>query len=124
MEKRIKKTYVCRNISDYTILPNVPHQFKVQAGDTGVFEVLQIGKHTKVQADSKQNITIIEGDHIIATFLPSIFNPCTRYAAEVVLPLSIDEPSDRITFAEFDTAFENGIIRCCSSRFVLITSPD
>lgn len=87
MEKRIKKTYVCRNISDYTILPNVPHQFKVQAGDTGVFEVLQIGKHTKVQADSKQNITIIEGDHIMAAF-------GTRYATaqiEGYLPERIDQ---------------------------------
>lgn len=87
MEKRIKKTYVCRNISDYTILSKVPNQYVLQVGDVGVFEVLQIGKHTRVQADSKQNITIIDGDHIMAAF-------GTRYATaqiEGYLPERIDQ---------------------------------
>lgn len=87
MEKRIKKTYVCRNVSDYTILSKVPNQYVLQVGDVGVFEVLQIGKHTRVQSGSKQNITIIEGDHIMAAF-------GTRYATaqiEGYLPERIDQ---------------------------------
>lgn len=87
MEKRIKKTFVCRNVSDYTILSKIPQQHVLQVGDVGVFEVLQIGKHTKVQADTKQNITIIGGDHIMAAF-------GTRYATaqiEGYLPERMDQ---------------------------------
>lgn len=87
MEKRIKKTYVCRNISDYTIQSKVPEQYGLQVGDVGVFEVLQIGKHTRVQSETKQNITIIEGDHIMAAF-------GTRYATaqiEGYLPERLDQ---------------------------------
>lgn len=87
MEKRIKKTYVCRNVSNYTIQTVVPLMYKLQVGDVGVFEVLHIGKHTKVQGDSKQNITIIDGDHIMAAF-------GTRYATaqiEGYLPERVDQ---------------------------------
>ncbi|MEO7906770.1 MAG: hypothetical protein ABIT06_07350, partial [Saprospiraceae bacterium] len=70
---RIKKTYVCRNVGDTNLRTDIPTDYKVQMGDVGIFEVLHIGKHTKVQAASRQNITIIEGDLIMAAF-------GTRYA--------------------------------------------
>lgn len=87
METRIKKTYVCRNISDYNLLTTVPHHYVLQVGDVGIFEVLEIGKHSRVQAASKLNATIIEGDRIMAAF-------GTRYATaqiEGYMPDHVDQ---------------------------------
>ncbi len=74
MKMRVKKTYVCRKISDYKLRTDIPRSYQVEVGDIGIFEVLAIGKHTKVQSASRLNVTIIEGDHIMAAF-------GTRYAS-------------------------------------------
>ncbi|MBK9982009.1 MAG: hypothetical protein IPP15_06205 [Saprospiraceae bacterium] len=87
METRIKKTFVCRNVAAFNLRKDVPRNYALQDGDVGIFEVLHIGKHSKIQADSKQNITIVEGDHIMAAF-------GTRYATaqiEGYLPDHIDQ---------------------------------
>lgn len=84
---RIKKTYVCRNVSDYNLLTEIPHNYVLQFGDVGLFEVLEIGKHSRVQADTKLNATIIEGDVIMAAF-------GTRYATaqiEGYMPENLDQ---------------------------------
>jgi hypothetical protein len=84
---RIKKTYVCRNVSDYNLRPEIPQDYVLQVGDVGIFEILEIGKHSRMQADNKLNVTIIEGDRIMAAF-------GTRYATaqiEGYMPEKIDQ---------------------------------
>ena len=84
---RIKKTYVCRNVQDFGIMMDIPLHLKVRAGDVGIFEVLHIGKHSRVQDDSKRNVMILEGDYIMAAF-------GTRYATaqiEGYLPEHLDQ---------------------------------
>ncbi|MDZ4747022.1 MAG: hypothetical protein SH808_00930 [Saprospiraceae bacterium] len=73
MELRIKKTYVCRNVTDINLMTEIPQHYMLQDGDVGIFQVLEIGKHSKVQADTKRNISIVTGDCIMAAF-------GTRYA--------------------------------------------
>ncbi len=73
MKTRIKKTYICRQVDNWNLQTDISADYHPQVGDVGVFEVLHIGKHRNVQSDSKRNVTIIEGDHIMAAF-------GTRYA--------------------------------------------
>ncbi len=87
MEKRIKKTYVCRNIIDFNVVSVIPQDYLAQVGDVGIFVVEHIGKHTRVQSASKLNVSIIDGDHIMAAF-------GTRYATaqiEGYLPEHVDQ---------------------------------
>ena len=73
MKARIKKTYICRQVDNWNLQTDLSADYRPQVGDAGVFEVLHIGKHHNIQSDSKRNVTIIEGDHIMAAF-------GTRYA--------------------------------------------
>jgi hypothetical protein len=87
MGTRIKKTYVCRNISDYQIISAIPTNYFLEAGDVGVFEVVEIGKHSRIQAANKLSMTIIRGDRIMAAF-------GTRYATaqiEGYMPDHLDQ---------------------------------
>jgi hypothetical protein len=68
MEKRIKKTYICKDINNYVIDQNAPIGYKPITGDVGVFEIVKLGKHKNVQSDSRRNITIIPGDYMMAAF--------------------------------------------------------
>lgn len=73
MKTRIKKTYICRQVDNWNLQTDISADYHPQVGDVGVFEVLHIGKHRSVQGDLKRNVTIIEGDHVMAAF-------GTRYA--------------------------------------------
>jgi len=73
MKTRIKKTYICRKVDNWSLHTDISADYQPQVGDVGIFEVTHTGKHHSVQSDSKRNVTIIEGDHIIAAF-------GTRYA--------------------------------------------
>ncbi len=75
MQPRIKKSIVCKNINPYSIDADLIETYIPSVGDVAVFEVLKIGKHTNIQSDAKRNVTIVEGDHIMAAF-------GTRYATE------------------------------------------
>ena len=75
MKTRIKKTYICRQMDNWELRTNISDNYKPRVGDVGIFEVLHIGKHQSIQGDSKRNVAIIEGDHIMAAF-------GTRYATE------------------------------------------
>lgn len=75
MTKRIKKTYICKDVYNYEIEQNFDVTYKPVAGDVAVFEILKIGKHKTIQGESKRNNTIITGDWIMAAF-------GTRYATE------------------------------------------
>lgn len=84
---RIKKTYVCRQVSDYQMRTDIAPQEMIKAGDVAIFQVRHIGKHTRVQIDSKRNMMIVEGDYIMAAF-------GTRYATaqiEGYLPDHLDQ---------------------------------
>lgn len=73
MEKRIKKTYICKNIREYHIDEALSATHLPVAGDVGVFEVLSLGKHTHMQNEEKRNAAIYPGDLLLAAF-------GTRYA--------------------------------------------
>lgn len=75
MQTVIKKSIICKNISldDCTINENKIHYYIPVAGDVAVFKVISIGKHKQIQSDTKRNVLILPGDHILAAF-------GTRYA--------------------------------------------
>lgn len=75
MQVSIKKSIICKNIDlqQYSINENKIHYYIPQAGDVAVFKVISIGKHKQIQSDSKRNVLILPGDHILAAF-------GTRYA--------------------------------------------
>lgn len=73
METRIKRTYICSNVNEFCLDTERPAYHIPQVGDVAIFEILRIGKHTRMQDDSKRNITILPGDRIMAAF-------GTRYA--------------------------------------------
>lgn len=75
MEKRIKKTFVCKGVKHYTLDYKKALTHQPAAGDVAVFEVLTIGKHTQVQGEQVRNVKILPGDFIMAAF-------GTRYATE------------------------------------------
>ena len=87
MNSRIKKTYICSGVDEYTINESIKESYIPQVGDVAVFEVLTIGKHTNVQSDDRRNSKIMPGDKIMATF-------GTRYATdqfEGYVPTTIEE---------------------------------
>lgn len=68
MKKRIKKTYICKDIKDYNIDQNVPTDYHPKVGDVGIFEIIKIGKHKSVQTEDKRNAKIIPDDLMMAAF--------------------------------------------------------
>lgn len=83
----IKKTYLCKDVIDFTIDQNIPQNYTPIAGDVGVFEIIKIGKHKTAQSHSRRNMTIIPGDFMMASF-------GNRYATaqfEGYVPNSINE---------------------------------
>lgn len=69
METKIKKTFICRNISDYQIESAILPEIHIpEVGDVAIFEVLSIGKHSTIQGDSIRNEKIMAGDYIMAAF--------------------------------------------------------
>jgi hypothetical protein len=75
MEKKIKKSIICADVTAYSIESDRIRTYLPVAGDVGIFEVLSIGKHTQLQSDNKCNRYIYPGDHIMAAF-------GSRYATE------------------------------------------
>ena len=73
MKTRIKKAYICRDVTSQNINFNTDPAYKPQVGDVAVFEVIQLGKHKNMQSDIKLNAAILPGDKIMAAF-------GTRYA--------------------------------------------
>ncbi len=68
METRIKKTFICGNITDFQINQSLTQTHQPSVGDVAVFEVISIGKHTTIQGESKRNEKIMAGDKIMAAF--------------------------------------------------------
>jgi hypothetical protein len=84
---KVKKTYLCKEITDYKVDHLIPADYAPAVGDVGVFKVLRIGKHRNVQSEWKRNMAIIAGDYVMAAF-------GNRYATnqfEGYVPSSIPE---------------------------------
>jgi hypothetical protein len=75
MEKRIKKSYICRSVDQYYMEENLAAVQLPKVGDVAIFEILSIGKHKTMQGAEKRNVNIYPGDYIMAAF-------GTRYATE------------------------------------------
>lgn len=73
MKNRIKRTYICRDVTSQHINYKTRPSYKPRVGDVGVFEVIKLGKHKSMQNDEKRNAAILPGDRIMAAF-------GTRYA--------------------------------------------
>ncbi|HWJ92028.1 MAG TPA: hypothetical protein VNR87_13000 [Flavisolibacter sp.] len=75
MQVPIKKSIICKDINLHhcNIDQNKVHYYVPVAGDVAVFKVVSIGKHKQIQSDTKRNVLILPGDHIVAAF-------GTRYA--------------------------------------------
>jgi hypothetical protein len=65
---RIKKTFVCKHVNEYTLSTSIIDTHIPKSGDVALFEVLELGKHTTVQSESRRNVAIIEGDIIMAAY--------------------------------------------------------
>lgn len=68
MNTRMKKTLICGGVTSYTLDTELPQYHIPQVGDVAVFEVLSLGKHLTVQADSRLIVKIMPGDQIMAAF--------------------------------------------------------
>jgi hypothetical protein len=75
MISKIKKTIICRDVKNFTIDKTQNLTYTPKKGDIAVFEILELGKHHTIQSETKRNMTIIEGDFIMAAF-------AERYATE------------------------------------------
>lgn len=75
MDTPVKKSLICKGIDldQFTINENKTHYYLPEAGDVAIFKVVTIGKHKRIQSDSKRNVLILPGDLIMAAF-------GTRYA--------------------------------------------
>jgi hypothetical protein len=73
MNTRIKKTYICRDVTSSDINFKTDPSYKPCVGDVAVFEIIRLGKHKSMQNDEKRNASIMPGDRIMAAF-------GTRYA--------------------------------------------
>lgn len=75
MKKRIKKSYICRDVIDFNVDERLALTHIPSVGDIAIFEVICIGKHSNMQGHDKRNTAIYPRDYIMAAF-------GTRYATE------------------------------------------
>jgi hypothetical protein len=68
MNCRIKKSFVCAGVQQFQIDENLSATYRPSVGDVAIFEVLNIGKHTKIQAADRRHMTLMPGDHLMAAF--------------------------------------------------------
>jgi hypothetical protein len=87
MNKRIKRTISCSDITYKKIDETKVHTYTPKMGDVALFEVVEIGKHKTVQHESKRLVTILEGDYILAAF-------ANRYATAQFEGYVPDKPTE------------------------------
>lgn len=66
--KDIKKSISCSEIGKFRVAPQLANNTLPKAGDVGIFKVRKLGKHKALQGYHGRNITLFEGDYIMATF--------------------------------------------------------
>ena len=72
---RIKKSIICKNVTSTIVNKHIKRTYVPKAGDTAIFRVKEIGKHTRIQTVNGNNRYILPGDLVMATF-------GNRYATE------------------------------------------
>lgn len=86
MNTRIKKTIICKEVTDYQLQTNMNNTYVPKDGDVALFEVLEIGKHQTIQTETKRIAHIFEGDVIMASF-------ANRYATSQFEGYVPDQPT-------------------------------
>ncbi len=65
---RIKKTITSQLVKDYVLNTEKNITHKPKAGDVGIFEIVEIDRHSNIQGEDKRLSWIFEKDLIMATF--------------------------------------------------------
>ena len=65
---KIKKTIICKGITDYKLNRKINKIYMPKAGDVAVFKVVELGKHTSLQGENGNNSYIFPGDYVMAAF--------------------------------------------------------
>jgi hypothetical protein len=65
---RIKKTIATKDVVNYNLNKEITLSHKPKSGDVGIFEIVEIDRHSNVQCDDKRLSWIFEGDLIMAAF--------------------------------------------------------
>lgn len=66
---KVKKSIICKYISDYSIIDMTKTiDYSPQAGDVAVFQVVSIGKHSRLQCEDGKNRHILPGDNVMLAF--------------------------------------------------------
>ena len=65
---RIKQTISTLGITDYTLNSELAATRTPKAGDVGLFQVLEVDRHSSMQCIDKRSHSIFDGDYILAVF--------------------------------------------------------
>jgi hypothetical protein len=65
---RIKQTIATRGVSEYTLNQELAATRAPKAGDVGLFQVIEIDRHSSMQCIDKRSHSIFDGDYIMAVF--------------------------------------------------------
>lgn len=84
---KFKKSMVCRNVNDFVLNTELAHTHVPKSGDVALFEVVNIGKHTRIQSDQVRNKMIFTGDVVMLAF-------GNRYATAQLHGLVPDSPQE------------------------------
>ncbi len=68
MEPRLKKTFICADVADFSLDKQRTQFYVPQVGDVAVFDVLSLGKHLTIQGETGMMNKIMPGDRIMAAF--------------------------------------------------------
>lgn len=84
---RIKKSIATRDIRKYTLNTDIRMSYTPKAGDVGIFEIVEIDRHSSIQTEDKRLSWIFEKDLIMAAF-------ADRYATAQFEGYVPDKPLD------------------------------
>lgn len=75
MEARLKKTFICADVQEFSINADLAQSHVPKVGDVAIFEVVSLGKHLNIQGETGLLNKIMPGDRIMGAF-------GNRYATE------------------------------------------
>lgn len=84
---KIKQTITTASVKEYTLDATRNLSYKPSSGDVGLFEIIEIDRHSSVQISDKRSAAIFEGDVIMAAF-------ANRYATSQFEGYVPDTPQD------------------------------
>jgi hypothetical protein len=107
----LKVSYACRQVNGYRIDSNIHESHLPQAGDTALFEVISLGKHSSMLCEDNTTRDIMPGDRIMAVF-------GNRYASEQFEGYVPAAPQE--TYHMLGQGGIVGIVASTHSRFVRV----